>query len=39
MKAIVLKVWPFIVAGVLCLLLLTFVPQIVTILPAIMGMK
>ena len=39
MKAIVLKVWPFIIAGVLCLLLLTFVPQIVTILPAIMGMK
>jgi C4-dicarboxylate transporter DctM subunit len=39
MKAIVLKVWPFIIAGVLCLLLLTFVPQIVTILPTIMGMK
>lgn len=39
MKALVAKVWPFIIAGVLCLLLITYVPQIITILPAMMGMK
>ncbi|MDR3331558.1 MAG: TRAP transporter large permease [Synergistaceae bacterium] len=39
MKALVAKVWPFIIAGVICLLLITFFPIIITILPTIMGMK
>ena len=39
MKALVAKVWPFIIAGVLCLLLITYIPQIITILPTLMGMK
>ena len=39
MKALVAKVWPFIIAGILCLLLITYVPQIITILPVMMGMK
>jgi C4-dicarboxylate transporter DctM subunit len=34
-----LKVWPFIIAGIPCLLLITFVPEIITFLPRIMGMK
>ena len=39
MNALVAKVWPFIIAGVLCLLLITYIPQIITILPTLMGMK
>lgn len=39
MKAIVAKVWPFLIAGIICLLLITFFPQIITFLPTIMGMK
>ena len=39
MKALIAKVWPFIIAGVLCLLLITYIPQIITILPTLMGMK
>lgn len=39
MRALVAKVWPFIVAGVLCLLLITFLPWLVTFLPAAMGMR
>ncbi len=39
MKSLVAKVWPFIIAGVLCLLLITYIPQIITALPAAMGMK
>ena len=39
MKALVAKVWPFIIAGVLCLLLITYIPQIITILATLMGMK
>ena len=39
MRALVAKVWPFLVAGVLCLLLITFLPWLITFLPAAMGMK
>lgn len=39
MKDLVAKVWPFIIAGIICLLLITYIPQIITILPTLMGMK
>lgn len=39
MQSLVSKVWPFLIAGILCLLLLTYFPQIITFLPAVMGMK
>lgn len=39
MKAIVAKVWPFIIAGTICLLLITFLPWLITFLPVLMGMK
>ena len=39
MKALIAKVWPFIIAGLLCLLLITYLPVLVTFLPAFMGMK
>ncbi|SBW06093.1 Sialic acid trap transporter permease protein siat [uncultured delta proteobacterium] len=39
MKDLVAKVWPFIIAGLLCLLLITYVPIIITFLPALLGMK
>ncbi len=39
MKNLVAKVWPFIIAGIICLLLITYIPQIITILPTLMGMK
>lgn len=39
MKDIVSKIWPFIIAGILCLLLITFIPQLITFLPTMLGMK
>ena len=39
MKDLVAKVWPFIISGGLCLLLITYVPVLITFLPALMGMK
>lgn len=39
MKDLVAKVWPFIAAGIICLLLITYIPQIIMILPTLMGMK
>jgi C4-dicarboxylate transporter DctM subunit len=39
MMELVSKVWPFIIAGVLCLILITFVPEIIIFLPRIMGMR
>ena len=39
MKDLCSKIGPFILAGVLCLLLLTYVPQIITFLPQLMGMN
>ncbi len=39
MKALVAKVWPFLIAGLLCLLLITFFPQIILFLPSLMGMR
>lgn len=39
MKEILQKMGPFIVAGIVSLLLLTYVPQIITILPTLMGLK
>ena len=39
MRALVAKVWPFIIAGALCLLLITFLPWLITFLPAAMGMR
>ncbi|MDR1885348.1 MAG: TRAP transporter large permease [Synergistaceae bacterium] len=39
MKALVAKVWPFIIAGVICLLAITYFPRIILFLPSVMGMK
>ncbi|MCL1940981.1 MAG: TRAP transporter large permease [Synergistaceae bacterium] len=39
MMELVSKVWPFIIAGVLCLILITFFPEIIIFLPKIMGMR
>ncbi len=39
MKEILQKTGPFIVAGIICLLLLTYIPQIITVLPTLMGLK
>jgi C4-dicarboxylate transporter DctM subunit len=39
MKEILQKMGPFIVAGFISLLLMTFIPQIITFLPGIMGLK
>ncbi|MBR1672454.1 MAG: TRAP transporter large permease [Fretibacterium sp.] len=39
MKDLVSRVWPFLIAGIVCLLLITFVPWLITFLPAAMGMK
>ena len=39
MRDLVSRVWPFLIAGVLCLLLITFFPWIITFLPQAMGMK
>ena len=39
MRALVAKVWPFIIAGALCLLLITFLPWLITFLPAATGMR
>ena len=39
MRDLVAKVWPFLIAGVLCLLLITFLPWLITFLPAAMGMR
>lgn len=39
MRDLVAKVWPFIIAGVVCLLLMTFFPQIITCLPSLLGLS
>ena len=39
MGALVAKVWPFIITGVLYLLLITYFPEIITCLPNWLGMK
>ncbi len=39
MKDLVSKIWPFIIAGLLCLLLITYVPSLITWLPTFLGMK
>ncbi|MDR1740477.1 MAG: TRAP transporter large permease [Synergistaceae bacterium] len=39
MKEIVFQVWPFIVAGVMCLLLITFCPWLITFVPSALGMR
>ncbi|MCR5346835.1 MAG: TRAP transporter large permease [Fretibacterium sp.] len=39
MKDLVSRVWPFLIAGIACLLLITFFPWLITFLPAAMGMK
>jgi C4-dicarboxylate transporter DctM subunit len=39
MKALIAKVWPFIIAGVICLLIITYLPVIITCLPVFMGMR
>ena len=39
MKDLVLKLWPFLIAGILALLLMVFVPQIITFLPDMLGMS
>ena len=39
MKDLVSKIWPFIVAGLLCLLLITYGPSLITWLPTFLGMK
>ena len=39
MKSLVAKVWPFLIAGFVCLLLITYMPWLITFLPALMGMK
>ncbi len=39
MQNLVAKVWPFLFAGIVCLLLITYFPQIITFLPEYLGMK
>ncbi len=39
MKSLVAKVWPFLIAGFICLLLITYCPQLITFLPSLLGMK
>lgn len=39
MRDLVMKVWPFIIAGTLCLLLMVFFPQIITYLPDLLGLN
>jgi len=39
LKAVLVKIWPFVIAGIMCLLLITFVPWIITFLPVLLGMK
>ena len=39
MKDLVAKVWPFLIAGLLCLLLITYAPFIITFLPELLGMR
>jgi len=39
MKDLVAKVWPFLIAGIICLLLITYLPITITWLPKIMGMN
>ncbi|MBR1671884.1 MAG: TRAP transporter large permease [Fretibacterium sp.] len=39
MKDLVSRVWPFLIAGIICLLLITYVPWLITFLPAAVGMK
>ena len=38
MKQLVSRVWPFVIAGVIALLIMTYIPQIITFLPKAMGM-
>ena len=39
MGDLVAKVWPFIFAGLACLLLITYIPQIIMFLPNLLGMN
>lgn len=39
MRDLVSRVWPFLIAGIICLLLITYFPWLITFLPAAMGMK
>lgn len=39
MKNLVAKVWPFLIAGIICLLLITYIPQLITFFPTLLGMK
>jgi len=39
MRDLVSKVWPFVIAGIVCLLLMTFFPQIITCLPSLLGLS
>ena len=39
MKDLVSRVWPFIIAGTICLLVMTYLPGIITFLPRLLGMK
>lgn len=39
MKDLVSRIWPFLIAGVLMLIILTLVPQIITFLPTLMGLS
>jgi C4-dicarboxylate transporter DctM subunit len=39
MRDLVSKVWPFLIAGIVCLLLMTFFPQIITCLPSLLGLS
>ncbi|MCI8515024.1 MAG: TRAP transporter large permease [Lachnospiraceae bacterium] len=39
MKDLCSKIGPFIIAGVVCLLIMTYFPQIITFLPSLMGMN
>ncbi|MBQ0054562.1 MAG: TRAP transporter large permease [Synergistaceae bacterium] len=39
MKDLVAKVWPFLIAGIICLLLITYMPQLITFFPTLLGMK
>lgn len=39
MKDLCSKIGPFIIAGVICLLVMTYFPQIITFLPSLMGMN
>ena len=39
MRDLVSKVWPFLIAGIVCLLIMTFFPQIITCLPSLLGLS